>query len=156
MGGVNGALVILEQILRPVCRRVCRILGFVEDMASLRFLRRAIVFVLISNTWLFFAHGGIAFHMIRTMVTSPISAYFDSTLWDVYGSPGHTMAVILCTVLFLVLQCKRNGRSNFACSFVRQPILVQWTVLGAMIVVCVFAYCAGYETVNTEFIYFRF
>lgn len=156
-GGLNGALVILAQILRPVRKQIAEVLGFREDSASLRFVQRVIVFVLITGTWLFFAHGvGIAVNMIRTMATAPLSAYLDPALWYAYGSASHTAVVILCTAVFLILQCKRNERSNFANVFVRQPLLAQWVVLGSMVVVCLFVYCAGYATVNTSFIYFQF
>lgn len=156
-GGANGALVVLEQVLRPVGIRLANSLGFCKETVSLRYVQRGLVCLLIGGTWLFFAHGVTdAVNMIMAMATSPIALYCNTALWDVYGSVSKTAFVILLVIVFVMVQCRRNGRSRFTIGFHRQPLIVQWGVLGVMLTICLFVYCSGYTTVNTEFIYFQF
>lgn len=156
-GVVNGALVVLGQMLLPIRRQVRHRLRIDENDVLFRHLQQVIVFLLISMTWLFFAHGiGIAIDMIRTMITAAPAMYCDTLLWDLYGSTSKTVARIILTGIFVYLQCQRNGRSDFSKRFRHRPLLLQWSVIGAMLTICVVVYCTSYATVNTEFLYFQF
>lgn len=156
-GVVNGILVVIGQILRPLRKHVWHKLKIDEDDYLFRHLQQGIVFLMISMTWLFFAHGiGTAANMVRSIITAAPTMYCDTTLWNAYGSTSKTVAMIILTGIFVYMQCRRNGRSDFITRFRNRPLVMQWVVIGVMLSVCVFVYCASYTTVNTEFLYFQF
>ncbi|MGN8697530.1 MBOAT family O-acyltransferase [Bacillota bacterium HCP3S3_F1_1] len=156
-GVLNGALMVLGQITSPIRHIIWRRCGFDEQTAAVRFWKRGIVSVLITVTWMFFRNGvGTAIRMIVSILSSPLMSYCNPNIWNVCGTVSKTVMVMGMTIVFLVLQCQRNGRSSFADAFRRQPALFQYLCIGVMLTVCIFVGAWSSASVNTEFLYFQF
>lgn len=156
-GILNGALMVLGQITGPIRRKIYRKCGINEQAGSVRCWKRGIVFILITGTWMFFRNGiGTAVGMIMTILSSPLVSYCNPNIWTVCGTVSKTVIVLVLTVLFLVLQCQRNGRGRFVELFRRQPALFQYLCIGGMLTVCLFVGAWSSAAVNTEFLYFQF
>lgn len=156
-GGLNGILMVLGQATYPLRESIYEKIGVDERSASIRILKRGFVFMLITTTWLFFQNGvGTACGMIVTILSSPLMSYCNPNIWSVCGTVSKTVIVMGLTILFLVLQCQRNGRGRFVATFRQQPRMIQYLCIGGMLVVCLYVSAWSSTSVNTEFLYFQF
>lgn len=156
-GVLNGLLMVLGQLTYPLRRNAYEKLHIDEQTTSIRIWKRCIVFVLITTTWLLFQHSvGTVCSMILTILSSPLISYCNPNIWTVCGTVSKTIVVMALTVLFLVLQCQRNGRGKFVTIFRQQPRIVQYLCIGGMFMLCLYVSAWSSASVNTEFLYFQF
>lgn len=156
-GIVNGILVIIGQILKPVKKSIYKAINVSEDVESIKFCKQAIVFWLITLTWVFFNNGTRAsLHIIKNMVLfNPIN-FFDQNLLSISGTVATTVATMLFTVVFVIIQIKRQNEVAEYKKYARQPLLFQAGLIGLLICICIFGACSTDAAVNTQFLYFQF
>lgn len=156
-GVINGGLVIIGQILKPIKSRIYSAVHVDEEVESIKYLRRIIVFFLITITWIFFNNGVSASITIvkRIILLNPIN-FFDQNLFSISGTLAATFTTAVAALLFVYIQLKRKNESMEYERYSRQPLLFQTAILGILICICVFGACSTDATVNTQFIYFQF
>lgn len=155
-GGLNGLLMVLGQCTQKARGKVYEKLHIGETASSIMFWKRGVVFALITFTWLFFNHGlGMTGHMLKTMISASLAAYCNPGVWSACGTVSKTIVVFSMIIIFLILQCQRNGRSNLAAAFYVQPDIVQIILIGILMVLCIFMGNWNSTTVNTGFLYFQ-
>ena len=156
-GVVNGVLVIIGQALKPVKKYICTKLKIDENVESILLCRRAIVFWLISVTWVFFRNGvrESLYIVKRIIMFSPLN-FFDPGLLAISGTNTATFISIIAAVLFCVMQLKRQNEHEVYLKYSRQPLVVQCICAAIVICICVFAICSTEPDVNTQFLYFQF
>ncbi len=156
-GIVNGILVILGQIIKPLKAKIYQKIKIDENLESIRFCKRVIVFWLISLTWVFFSNGVMASLKIlkQLILLNPVS-FFDQKLLSISGTAAATFVTVICAYIFCRIQVKRQHETEAYNTFSKQPVLFQTAVLGILICACIFAVCATDAAVNTQFLYFQF
>lgn len=156
-GVINGLLVILGQILNPFKKKIMKKMGLDKDVESVFLLKRIIVFLMITFTWIFFRNGTAeGLSIIRHITVFPLIRLFVPDLLMINGSYVQTFISILFIVVFCIMQTKRQNKKDCYDIFVRQPAVFQWLSLACMICVCIFGACSGSVEVNTQFLYFEF
>lgn len=156
-GGVNGALVVVENILTPFRKSVYTRLKIDESFESIVFLKRLKVYIILSITWLFFGTGlRQSINILETICMGHFIDYFDEGLLLVSGSSATTFLTIIFTLLFVVVQCKRTNEALYYVRFEKQPLPFQALLMATIVVLCIFGAFSSLATVNTEFLYFNF
>lgn len=156
-GGVNGLFVIVGQMLTPFRKRICSRLRVDEDAETVKNVRRVIVFVLITITWVFFQNGvPESVYIIKHMIFfSPLS-FFDSNLFSIAGTVAKTFVLAVVTKVFCTVQKKRQDEGQMYERYSRMPFLVQCLLASVMLCTCIYGACSLEESINTQFLYFDF
>lgn len=156
-GVVNGLFVIIGQILKPVKLMMYHKLRINENSSSIVFLKRVVVFVLITISWIFFNNGVRAsFHIIKSMIFFQPIRFFDSNLLTIAGTLNTTFVTIMSAIIFGVVQVKRQNETLQYKKYSAQPMVLQVIVLSLLICACMFGACATDTIANTQFLYFQF
>lgn len=156
-GVINGILVIVGQITKPLTKKIYSAWNVDEKVDSIKYMRRIIVFVLITLTWIFFYKNIYAsFEIVKSIVTSSPINFFNPDLFSISGTVAATFVTFVTTMLFTRVQLKRQNESLEYKRYCMQPFLFQILILGMMICVCVFGACSTDANVNTQFLYFQF
>ena len=156
-GIINGLFVIIGQVLKPLKKAVYKFTNISEDLESVKLCKRIIVFWLITITWVFFNNGiGESLHIIKNIVFLNPIKFFDQNLFSISGSVAATFNVIVLTLIFLIVQTKRQNEALQYKIYSKQPLLFQTVVIGFIICICVLGACSTDATVNTQFLYFQF
>lgn len=159
-GVINGALVLVSNIIKPVKSEIYSFLKVSEDVESIVWLRRFIVFVIISFTWLFFRNGFmITLGMLKNLCRGPFNFSFDIT--GIFGSSIMAFAELLVLGVFVFVQAKRSDENNCYKVIKRQPFVVQGVTVGILLTVIIFVICkniysGGLVDGGSQFIYFKF
>jgi len=157
-GLLNGALRIMGEILQPIKNKVYAITGTDQSVFSIRFLKKAGVFLIITVTWVFFRIPDLAsaIHIVKNMLFFHPTALFNPGVFSLFGTVQETLVFVICVAVFLSVQYLRKEEGGLLDSFCRQPVLVQSILLAVAICICILIVCSGTTTFNTEFIYFQF
>ena len=156
-GVLNGVLSVIGQILRPLKKKFYEMIHVDESTSSIVWIRRVIVFWLITLTWVFFRNDiHTSFIIIRRMIWFSPIRLFTPDILNICGSPVQTLLIIIATVIFCFVQYQRKDERGYYLRFKQQPVLIQCTCLAAVICVCVFVASSASTTLNTEFLYFQF
>lgn len=156
-GLINGLFVVAGQIVKPIKSKIYHYLNIDENIESILFLKRLTVFFLISVTWIFFQNGiKTSIYIIKTMSTFQLMNIFDSGLLSIAGSSTVTFVTVAMTIIFCVVQCKRQNEHHCFIKFERQPLIFQCALCAVILVVCVFSLCSSNAQINTQFLYFQF
>lgn len=156
-GGINGILVISGQLLKPLKNFLYCKLKIDESVESIQFCKQVITFGLITITWVFFRNGiKDSLYIVKRMIFfNPIN-FFDPNLLSISGTNVTTFITLVATVIFCVIQLKRQNEHETYLKYARQPMLVQCICVAVIICVCIFSICSTETEVNTQFIYFQF
>lgn len=156
-GILNGGLVVIGRILKPYKEKFYTRIKVDENVESIKFCKRAIVFWLITLTWVLFNNGiNESLYIIKKMILFNPIHFFDDNLFSIAGTVATTFVTIISTVVFCKVQRKRvNEREEYK-KFNRQPVFLQSLVIAMMICVCIFGACSTDATINTQFLYFQF
>ncbi len=156
-GVLNGALVIAGQILKPVRSRLYAACHVKEETESVTYLRRVLVFIMITLTWIFFNNNVQTSCIIikRIFTTSPVNL-FDQNLFNISGTVAATFMTIVAVAVFVYIQLKRQNETTAYEKYARQPVFFQALVLGVLLCVCIFGGCSTDAVANTQFLYFQF
>ncbi len=159
-GGINGILQLSENMLGLVSgshnKRMNRT---IEDIPiSIGILRRFIVFILITITWVFFRMPSVvgSLHFIKNMLFFYPVSIFDENILLIGGSIAKTVGIALLGTLFLIIQYFRKEERKCYKVFVEQPWIVQCLLIACIVCMLFFASVSGTAATNTEFIYFQF
>lgn len=156
-GAINGLLVIAGQILNPLRRTIYKKLKIDEGLESIRFLKKALVFWMITITWVLFRNGiSSSVHIIKNMLFFTIINFFDADLLAIAGSNAVTFVTIIMTSVFCIIQYKRQKEGYYYSLFDKQPFIFQCILMALLIVCVIFSLCSSDAEVNTQFLYFRF
>lgn len=156
-GTINGLLVIVGQISKPLRKKIYNKLNVNETLESIRFLKKAIVFWLISITWVLFRNGiSDSFYIIKKMVFFTISSFFDTSLFTIAGTSAITFVTIIVTIVFCIVQYKRQKETYYYSRFEKQPFIFQCALIALLIVCMFFSIISSNVEINTQFLYFQF
>ena len=156
-GILNGILVIIGDITKPLKRKIYGAVHVNEEVESIVFCKRAIVFWLITLTWIFFNNDTLeSLYIIKSMIFfNPIN-FFDQNLLSITGTTATTFITLLAAILFSVIQIKRQNEGMEYKKYSKQPFIFQILVMACLICVCIFATCSTEANVNSQFLYFQF
>lgn len=156
-GLINGFLAIIGQILKPAKQCIYHIMHVNEDTESIKFFKRTIVFGFITLTWVFFRNGiSESVHVIKyILLLNPLN-FFDVDLFNIGGTVTATFAIMAATIVFCIIQNKRQNEKAVFETYQRQPFLMQCIPVAMIICICIFGICSTDADVNTQFLYFQF
>ena len=156
-GVINGVLVVAGQVLRPLKTKVYRAMHVDEKLESIVYVKRVIVFFLITFTWVFFSCGIMdSLQICRRILLFNWLSLFDSGLFEIAGTAVRTAAAMLSAVVFCKVQLKRQDERAAYAIYSRQPFLAQCLLLSVLIVICIFGVCITDANVDMRFLYFQF
>ena len=156
-GILNGLLVVGGQLLKKPREKLYARMKLRDDMESLLWIRRLIVFIFILFTWMFFRTDiRNAFAICGRLISFEFVSLFDSSLAEIAGTASGTLSAIAAAVFFCAIQYSRRDETGKYAMYKRQPFLIQCLVLAVLIVICVFGMSATEAHVNSQFIYFQF
>lgn len=159
-GGVNG----IFQLVGDARKRMFSISlkkginGYEYKEKNLVFIRRIVVFMLITITWVFFRIPGVraALHIIKNMLLFYPIQWFDPKLLTLAGDARKTIVTIMVLIMFILLQYIRKEEGKYYMVFTQQLKIVQILILALAVYIVFFASISGSAVVNTQFIYFQF
>ena len=157
-GVLNGFLRVMGEILAPAREKLYALLKLEKNSFSMRFLRRACVFCMITLTWVFFRMPAMSagVHVIREILAIRPIHLFDSGLLDLFTTGNDILWFIFTVTLFIVVQYLRKEEGRLYRVFMHQPLLLRCIAVAAAICICLFGLVSGAATFDTQFIYFQF
>ena len=158
-GGLNGAFQVVGSWLKPLRKRLMRLLHVDENAPSHKLLQMLLTFTLIDFSWIFFrAAFRQGLSILKTMLGFREANWFT---WghnlEVMGLTPSTRNVLVLSLLILLIAdiCKYRGISiiQWLC---RQGVWLRWLVYYAAIFgILIFGvYGPGFDA--SQFIYFQF
>lgn len=156
-GIINGIFVVAGLMLRPLRKKFYDRCKIDASSSSVIFLKRAVVFYIITLTWVFFRAGILdTLRIWKRIIFFDYFSLFDSQLFNIAGSPGASFFVLLYTTIFCVIQYKRQNEKIEFENYCKQHFIIQCLMVSLMIVVCIFGAFATDANVDTNFLYFQF
>ncbi|MBQ9234363.1 MAG: MBOAT family protein [Lachnospiraceae bacterium] len=156
-GVINGLFVVIGQMLKPVKSKIYTSIKVDEEAQSIRFIRQAVTFLLITITWVFFRNGiWESLHIIRRMLFFEPSRIFNPDLLNLGGDTAKTFLTIFAVIIFIIVQLKRKDESKSYELFKKQPMLLRAMLIALVLCVSIFASFSGSTELNTKFLYFNF
>lgn len=156
-GLLNGLLVVAGQMIAPHKKKIYRSLKVSEDVESIVFLKRFIVFGFITTTWMFF-HTGVmdALRICRRILFFDFVSIFNPNLLNISGTATATFVTAVVTVLFCLIQSARQKETSMYVRYKNQPFLIQCLIVSVLICICIFGACNTDGNVDSAFLYFQF
>ena len=156
-GLFNGVLVVIGQVLKPVKAKIYEKTGISEDVESIVFLKRFILFGLITMTWMFF-HSGVrdALRICKRIALFDFVSIFNPGLLNISGTATATFMTVVVTILFCIIQNCRQNESDYYEKYKKQPFIMQCILMAIIICMCVFGACNVDANVDAKFLYFNF
>lgn len=161
-GGLNGLYQVIGKLTEPFRTAVKSRLGIRTNCASYRFFQRAITFILVDFTWLFFRAKGFmaALRMIRQTVShfSPFSLLNSETLLGIttVGMDEKDFLVMLVGLAVLCLVDYFRPRMDLKAALDRQNLVFRYFVYYLMLFTVLIFGIYGPEYDASAFIYFQF
>lgn len=156
-GLFNGLLVVAGQMIRPVKKRIYEKWQVSEELESIVFLKRFVVFGLITATWTFF-HSGIidALKICKRILFFDFVSIFDPELLNIAGTAAATFVTAVVTIVFCVVQNARRKEHEVYLRYKAQPFVLQCLLIATIVCVCIFGACNTDGFVDASFLYFQF
>lgn len=158
-GGLNGAYQVIGAWLRPIRKKVIRLLKIDENAASHRLLQMIGTFCLIDISWIFFR---ASFHQAVEILK--IMAGMGTKSWFTWGSNLTAMGLnaatrnllVISLVILLVMDICKYKEFDVNAWVCRQGIWLRWLIYYAAIFgILIFGvYGPNYDA--SQFIYFQF
>lgn len=156
-GIINGILVIAGSMIAPVKSGIYRKIGVDENNNVIKALRRLIVFIMITFTWLFFSTGiKDALFISKRIITFNINSLTDPKLITICGTGVLTAITFISLLIFMIVQIIRQDEASRYAGYIRQPFVIQCLSVAAIICICIFGYYMTAGNVDTRFLYFNF
>ena len=156
-GLFNGILVVIGQILKPIKTKIYKRINVSEDIESIIFLKRLIVFGLITMTWLFFRSGVIdALKICKRIILFDFVSIYNPSLLNISGTAVSTFVTAIMTIVFCVVQSYRQKENENYFRFKSQPLLFQCLLIAIIICMCMFGAFNVDSYVDAQFLYFQF
>lgn len=157
-GGLNGLFQIIGEAFADIKDGVYKRVNVDRDCISVKFIRRSIVFLLITITWVLFRMPSTywSFYFIKNMLLFQPVTIFNPDLLLLGGTNVGTLLTILSTCVFIGIQNCRKDERKYYCLFSEQPMLMQYLLLSFMVCVIIFSAVSGTSQTITQFIYFQF
>lgn len=156
-GLINGIIVVLGQIIAPAKEKLYQKMCVNEKAESIVFVKRVIVFFLITLTWIFFTAGIMdSLRIWKRILFFDFVSVFNPQLLNICGTTVATFVTFVATLIFCVIQYSRQNETTNYIKYKRQPFIVQCFIVAVIICVCIFAVCNTDANVDTQFLYFQF
>lgn len=157
-GVLNGVLRILEEILNPAIDKGMTLCKLSPQNRVVRFIRRGIVFGLITITWVFFRMPTVssAVHIVKNMLLFYPSSLLSAHVGALFGSRLNIGIFATILLLFCLLQYARKEGGKLHTALHKSPAILQYIACAVMMAICVIIACSGTTTFDTQFIYFQF
>ena len=157
-GALNGLYQILGDLTKSIRAQIYKKLYIDQNSVCIQWLKRGIVFYLISIAWIFFAIPStkLSLKAIISMLLPNISTLFDNVILDFLGTKEQVISLIFCLIVFLYIQYKREYKSIFKI-FSNQNIIFRFIVYLITVVIIIFCLSSTYTGYgNGGFIYGNF
>jgi len=155
-GLLNGIFRILGEILIPIKMKLSKLFKIDLECISIIWLKRIIVFCLITVTWVFFnLELSDAISFLKKLIMLYPSDFFNESILTIGGSYIKTFFITFYLLIFLIIQSLRKDEKKYYCVFKIQPFILQILTLSLLLVIIVF-YSINMTSSNTQFIYFDF
>lgn len=156
-GCVNGIFVIVGQLLKPLKQVIYKKINVDENVESIVWINRIIVFWLITITWVFFKNDiNSSLYIIRKItIFSPIRLFVPEVL-TISGAAVSTFLTFIATIFFCFVQFHRQDEAKTYMIFKRQPVGIQMLLMAILLYISIFVWAAAGTTVNTDYLYFQF
>lgn len=157
-GVLNGVLRILEELLLPTVDKGLERCKISPQNAVVRFVRRGIVFGLITITWVFFRMPSVssALYIVKNMLFFYPSSLLNASVGALFGTWLNMGIFTAILLLFSLLQYARKEDGKLHTALIQAPAFLQYVGCAMMISMCVLVACSGTTTFDTQFIYFQF
>lgn len=158
-GGLNGLFSVLEDILKPIMKKFNRCLCINTEKWMFKFFQRAVTFILIDFTWLFFraANCKTALLMLKKIVSDfRIEWLINFDFTSVFNSSYELMTVLIPLFVIMVVDIIKYFGKDVKVLIFDQQIVFRWIIYGTILLTILYwgLYGTGYE--QTQFIYFQF
>ena len=155
-GIVNGFLVVIGRIVRPL--KIYLYKDKIDENAeSVVFIKRAIVFFMITLTWVLFNNKILdSLRIWKRIIFFDFISLFNPELLNIAGTAATTFITVVMTLIFVIVQCKRINENEKYLVYKKQPFLIQCLIVAIFICICVFGVCETDANVDTQFLYFKF
>ena len=156
-GLINGAFVVIGHVLKPYKKYIYTLTRTDEETESIVFMKRGIVFLLITLTWVFFKNGIVeSFVIWKRIILFDFVSIFNPELLNIAGSAAATFVSAIMTVAFCVVQCGRADEGKRYVTYSKQPYVIQCFLVAAIICICIFSIFNTDAYTDTQFLYFQF
>lgn len=159
-GGLNGAYIVIGDILRPIKRRISGSIGIRTGTLSFKFFQGVCTFCLFMLSFVFFRADTVrdGFYYIQRMVNEfDIWTFFDEGIYNFGLDRKEFWAFLVGMAVLIVVDAFYVVRKKFFDALIKEQCLaVQYAVtLALLVMVIVFGvYGEGYDA--SQFIYFQF
>ncbi|SFC74769.1 MBOAT family O-acyltransferase [Butyrivibrio sp. YAB3001] len=156
-GILNWAFVIIGLVLKPYKHSIYQKMNVDENSASIVLLRRGLVFILVTLSWVFFNSGiSDGIKICKKILLFNFISVFDPALFNIAGTITATFVTAITTLIFCNTQIKRQEKYNIFRTFQTQPFFFQCLSIAVIISICIFGALATDASIDTQFLYFRF
>ena len=156
-GIINGVFVVIGDIIKPIKSQIYKDIKIDEKAEYIVYIRRIIVFCLITLSWVFFASGiQDSIEICKKIVLFDNLSIFDKNLLNIAGSTTQTFFVLIMLLIFCAIQLKRQNEGKVYEVYSKQPFLLQCLPIAILICVCIFGAWSTDTYVNSQFLYFQF
>ena len=158
-GLLNGLILIAEDLLKPLKRRIDLKLKIRTDDPFYKWIRRFVTFFIVTITWIFFRAGSLpqAASLIGMIFKDFRPAWFINFEFAGLFTDPQTMPGVFVPLLIVIILdiFKAKGKDITELVFERQAVL-RWIIYICIALSIIYwgVYGKGYE--QTQFIYFQF
>lgn len=158
-GVLNGAMIVLGDATKDIRGRCMRAMGVDTEGASHLFFRRAVTFVLINCTWIFFRAKDIqtALAMMQSIVSNlSLHKLFALSLFELWPNTQLVFVIVCALVMLFFVDHMRNQGVVFTQWLVAQGAFLRWCVYLSLLFAIIIFGVYGKTFIQTQFIYFQF
>ena len=138
-GLLNGVLDIIGKIIKPIKTKIYQIIHINEQLKIICYIRRIIVFLIISSTWIFFRNGiKNSIHIITCLFTPNLIALTNFDILKIFGTYKKVFIVFVFLSIFCIIQICRKQEIKYYLLFNKQPAILQCALLAIIIYICIF------------------
>ncbi len=156
-GVINGILAIIGQMTAPAKKKLYAKLKVDENTEGVLFIKRVIVFLLITMTWVSFNSKLLeSLEILKKIIRFDFVSIFNPALLNIGGTAVFTFVTFLTVLIFCIVQYSRRDEAAGFIRYKRQPFVIQCLMAAVIICICIFAVCDTDAIVDTQFLYFQF
>lgn len=158
-GGLNGLFSVLEDLCKPVKRKLDARMGIKTDAFMYRVFQRAVTFVLIDFTWLFFRapNLSVALYMLRRIITEfRLEWFFHFDFLTMFSSPYVMLTVMVPLLITMLIDIIQYRGKDICTAILNQQAVFRWLIYAGIVLAILYWGLYGTDYAQTQFIYFQF
>ena len=158
-GLLNGLILIAEDLLKPLKRRIDLKLKIRTDDPFYKWIRRFVTFFIVTITWIFFRAGSLpqAANLIGMIFKDFRPAWFiNFEFGKLFTDPQAMLGVLVPLLIVIIFDIFKARGKEFTDLVFNRQIVLRWIIYICIALSIIYwgFYGKGYE--QTQFIYFQF